>query len=95
MSSAIEQDLLSNEHFLFDICNERTFQRCTIRLINHIFSRTHTILYRDFQLMSRMLEDPFQNFTEASGEFSFKVNGSQLVSQVCSDKVKTKLNVSD
>lgn len=45
--------------------------------------------------MWRMLEDAFQNFTEASGEFSFKVSGSQLVSQVCSDKVKTKLNVSD
>lgn len=37
----------------------------------------------------------FRIRTEASGEFGFKVSGSQLVSQVCSDKVKTKLNVSD
>lgn len=41
------------------------------------------------------LLEVFQNCTEASGEFGFEVSGSQLVSQVCSDKVKTKLNVSD
>ncbi len=56
---------------------------------------THFLFYIELFSSCRMLEDPFQVFTEASGEFSFKVNGSQLVSQVCSDKVKTKLNVSD